>query len=280
MIKDPQAKLDYVFDWSDFLEAGETIVTKTVVVTSGDVVVGASEIQGEVVRAWIDGGTEDSLATVTCSIVTSAGREQDLELNLQIHNPVDYTAIATRIVRSMTGNRWTWPPMQVRDLFNVPPNTCFLQLRAEPVIEVVSVEDYATGEAIDFTRMGSNRIELLDNRCAARRRVDVIYNYGSRPSAIAQRAIQVLASEMYKSDCDDDGCRLPERVTTVNRQGVSWTLIDPMDFIDKGRTGIIEIDMAINAVRTRAKARPRVWSPEFPVPDRLSATELPYPAGV
>lgn len=280
MIKDPEAKLDYVFDWSDFLEESETITSQTTEVTAGDVTVGAGAIQGEVVRVWIEGGTLDSIAEITNHVITSAGRENDLVLNLQIREEVDYTQIATRMVRAMTGNRWTWPPMQVRDLFDVPPGVTFLQLRAEPVLEVVSVEDYSTGDAIAFDRMGSNRIELLDSRCAARRRVDVIYNYGTRPSSIVARAIDVLASEMQKSDCDDDGCRLPERVTTINRQGVSWTVIDPMDFIDKGRTGIIEIDMAINSVRTVAKARPRVFSPEFPVPDRLSAVELPYPAGV
>lgn len=188
----------------------------------------------------------------------------------------DYIAIATSIVRRVTGARWTWPPMQVRDLFDVPPGTRFLQLRGEPLIDVTSVRDYATSKDIGFTRMGSNRIELAAGACRRRTRVDVVYTYGARPSTLVENAIRVLAREMELADSDDKACRLPERVTSVTRQGVSWTVIDPMDFIEKGRTGIIEVDMAINAASAgRAKARPRVFSNEYPPPERLSAVQLP-----
>lgn len=277
MIKDPQDVLRREFDWSAFLDEGEAITSHTVSTESGDVVVGASTLDGSIQEFSISGGTEGSVARVVAHVVTDAGREADRTIDLFVTQPIDYVAVATQIVRRITGGRWTWPPMQVRDLFDVPPGTRFLQLRAEPVLEVVSVLDYKTGSPIEFVRMGSNRIELVDNRCAGRRRIDVTYNYGNRPSAVVLHAIQVLATEMQKADVDDDECRIPSRVVTVNRQGVSWTLIDPMDFLDKGRTGIIEVDMALNASVTKGRARPRVFSVEHPPPDRLSATQLPYP---
>ena len=277
MIKDPQDVLRLEHDWSAFLDEGETITSHTVSTEAGDVVVGPSSLDGNVQKFAVSGGTEGSTGRVTVHVVTSSDRESDRSWDLFVTQPVDYVAVATQIVRRITGGRWTWPPMQVRDLFDVPPGTRFIQLRAEPVLEVVSVEDYRTGDPITFTRMGSNRIEITDNRCAARRRIDVTYNFGNRPSGVVLHAIQVLAAEMQKADVDDDECRLPSRVTTVNRQGVSWTLIDPMDFIDKGRTGIIEVDMALNSATTKSKARPRVFSVEHPPPDRLSATQLPYP---
>ncbi len=276
MIKDPQDVVQYQFDWTTFLLTGETVVAHTIFVEYGDVVINSNSLAGSVINFELLGGAEGSTSRVTAHIVTSTGREADRSLDLYITQPVDYHRVAMAIVRRITGNRWTWPPMQVRDLYDVPPGTRFLQLRGEPVLTVVQVTDYATSEPIEFTRMGSNRIELSAVGCATRRRVDVVYNYGNKPSGLVTHAVQVLAAEMQKADADDDSCRIPERVTSVTRQGVSWTLIDPMDFIDRGRTGIVEVDMAINAATTKGKARPRVWSPEFPVPDRLSAVQLDF----
>ena len=60
-------------------------------------------------------------------------------------------------------------------------------------------------------------------------------------------------------------CSLPERVTSVSRQGMSWTLLDPQDFLESGRTGIYEIDLMLASLNpARALARPRVFSPDLP----------------
>ena len=77
-----------------------------------------------------------------------------------------------------------------------------------------------------------------------------------------QRAVDVLANELLLADSNSPDCRIPERVQSVSRQGVSWTMIDPQDFLDKGRTGIYEVDMLIRAVNpSGAKRRVRVFSP-------------------
>ena len=44
-------------------------------------------------------------------------------------------------------------------------------------------------------------------------------------------------------------CSLPERVTTVTRQGVSWSMLDPMEFLDKRFTGIGRVDSWLATVR-------------------------------
>lgn len=73
---DPQARLDYTWDWSSWLAAGETITTATVAPVDGLTISGASTAAGKV-SVWISGGTTGQHYRVTCHIVTSAGREDD-----------------------------------------------------------------------------------------------------------------------------------------------------------------------------------------------------------
>lgn len=190
-----------------------------------------------------------------------------------------HDAAATRIVRALTGGRWTWPPVQARELYPAP--TGRIILRGRPVRTVVSVSDYDSGADLAYTQFANGVIELSSYnpimRCAPHgRRVDVTYEYGSKPSPLIQAAIATLSSELASAEADTAECRLPERVTSVNRQGVSWTVIDPQEFLEQGRTGIYEIDLAIKAVGS-SKARARVFSPEFPPPERIETTILPDP---
>lgn len=89
--KDPQARLDYAFDWRNpppdkdagWLEAAETITSYTFTVAAGDVVLDDdSELDG-VVTVWLTGGTVGK-AQVTCHIVTSLGREDDRTMTITV----------------------------------------------------------------------------------------------------------------------------------------------------------------------------------------------------
>lgn len=76
--KDPSARLDWAWDWTDWLADGETITDKTVTVTRGDVALDGSPGEaGGVVTVWITGGTAGTTCWVTCHITTSAGRQDD-----------------------------------------------------------------------------------------------------------------------------------------------------------------------------------------------------------
>jgi len=57
-----------------------------------------------------------------------------------------------------------------------------------------------------------------------------------------------LAEQFLRNDTGES-CQLPERVTSISRQGVSWSMLDSMDFLDKGLTGIGRIDQWLSAVR-------------------------------
>ena len=94
--KDPQAVLDYKFDWkaltndtgsSDWLATSETISSKTVTASSG-ITVDSSSITdtNTSVTVWLSGGTVGVEYTVTCQIVTSAGRTDERTITIRVQD--------------------------------------------------------------------------------------------------------------------------------------------------------------------------------------------------
>lgn len=58
----------------------------------------------------------------------------------------------------------------------------------------------------------------------------------------------ILACEYAKALCNDSSCRLPKRVTTITRQGLTMGLLDNFQGIETGYTGIWEIDDWISSM--------------------------------
>lgn len=85
MIKDPQAILDYSFDWSQWLSDGETIITHTVT-TVGSIDVESSTHASGVVTVWLGGGSVDTSVTVACLITTSQARHDERTMTIAIRN--------------------------------------------------------------------------------------------------------------------------------------------------------------------------------------------------
>lgn len=77
--KDPDAVLDYQWDWAGakpWLTDGDTIVDYTITVPAG-LTLDSSEATDTTVTAWLSGGIDRETYSVTCHIVTAAGREDD-----------------------------------------------------------------------------------------------------------------------------------------------------------------------------------------------------------
>jgi hypothetical protein len=92
----------------------------------------------------------------------------------------------------------------------------------------------------------------------------ITYRWGLAPPAMGVRECVVLALEFAKAVTGDAGCRLPKRVTSVSRQGVSMTMIDPQKFLDDGRTGLTDVDLWLASVNPKARPeRGSVWSPDL-----------------
>lgn len=69
-IKDPNAVLDYGFDWSDWLEDDETLATATWTVPTG-ITKDSQDESDSVTVIWLSGGTAGKDYYVSCKITTS-----------------------------------------------------------------------------------------------------------------------------------------------------------------------------------------------------------------
>lgn len=93
----------------------------------------------------------------------------------------------------------------------------------------------------------------------------VAYTYGTPPDRGGVNACVWLAHELGKFECGDTSCRLPKRVTSITRQGVSIAVIDSMKFFEIRKTGLYEVDQWLTAVNPAGRQRrARVWSPDIP----------------
>ena len=92
-LKDPDAVLDYKFDWkastngsgsSDWLESGETISSRTITADSG-ITVDSSSITdtSTTVTVWLSGGTAGLDYDVACLITTSASRTDERTITIK-----------------------------------------------------------------------------------------------------------------------------------------------------------------------------------------------------
>ena len=68
--KDPDATLDYSWDWSQWLQNGETIASAQIIADVG-ITVGSTTTGVATVVAWLSGGTVGQTYTVTCRVTTS-----------------------------------------------------------------------------------------------------------------------------------------------------------------------------------------------------------------
>jgi hypothetical protein len=80
-----------------------------------------------------------------------------------------------------------------------------------------------------------------------------------------QRALGELMSELYKACKNDKTCCLPRGVQTIAKQGLSLNVLQPLEFLDKGKTGLYWTDLWLSAVNPLARREgARVTSPDWP----------------
>lgn len=82
-LKDGSAVLDYVVDWSAWLDDAETLTAATVTAATG-ITVDSSSHDDTTVTFWLSGGTDGQDYTVTCHVTTSAGRQDDRTVRIRV----------------------------------------------------------------------------------------------------------------------------------------------------------------------------------------------------
>lgn len=142
-----------------------------------------------------------------------------------------------------------------------------------PVSRVVSVT--VDGVALDVTP-GTGDVRIVDDRWLIRSNGQhwpccqnlaapltepgtwgITYEYGVVPEPPALLAAEVLACELVAGWAGGD-CNLPQRLTQLTYEGATMSVLDPFDFLDGGRFGIYEVDLAVtiyNPQRLQRTAR-------------------------
>ena len=82
-LKDPSAVLDWMFDWTDWLASGETIISHTITADTGITADSSTESDGKV-TVWLSGGTAGINYKVACKITTSAGRTDERTIWIKV----------------------------------------------------------------------------------------------------------------------------------------------------------------------------------------------------
>lgn len=92
----------------------------------------------------------------------------------------------------------------------------------------------------------------------------VTYSRGRPVPEAGRSALSELACELCLACIGDKCCKLPSRVTSIQRQGVTFAMLDPMTFIDYGRTGLYMVDLWLKTVNPNARSRgAAVLSPDI-----------------
>lgn len=172
----------------------------------------------------------------------------------------------------------TNPALITGNMYNLPKfaeGQRNLRLRNTPVRSIVSVT--YQGRELDPSEYSlrnnsyivqKNSLPWVLNNV---QELEVTYTFGTPIPSAGKRAAARLANELILSDMGSAQCALPERISSVNRQGVSYTVLDPQEFISNGRVGIYEIDLFLAAVNpSKAKKRPKVFLAGGPRAERVN----------
>lgn len=147
---------------------------------------------------------------------------------------------------------------------NIPYPACSID---EVLIDGVVV-DPATYRIHDFrklVRLGAecwpecNDLTKSDSQVGT---WSVTVTYGKEVPELVRLAAAEMACEIIKN-CAGKSCRLPQRLASITRQGVSVSFLDDMAFLDKGLTGLYFVDLAARTYNPKRLARrPLVASPD------------------
>jgi len=155
-----------------------------------------------------------------------------------------------------------------------------VRLRGRKVIKIHTVRD-RDGNVVDpkkYYLADHSTIYGAPNANWNPFNVEVTYTYGTPPPSAGRAAAKLLATELVKMYEGDDTCALPQRVTSISRQGVSYTILDNQDFLENMRTGIYAVDMFLKTANPdKARARARVFSPDTNRARRISAKSPAIP---
>lgn len=155
-----------------------------------------------------------------------------------------------------------------------------LRLRGGPVVKIHNIRD-RFGSIVDPSSYYLSDFSTLQphaGRAWSYCDIEVTYTYGSPPPTAGKAAARLLAQELVKA-FNGASNSLPARVTSISRQGVTYTILDDQDFLDNMRTGIYAVDLFLKMANpAKAIMKSKVFSPDISRGRRVTAKPLPLTA--
>ena len=147
---------------------------------------------------------------------------------------------------------------------NLPDPVCSIeQIKIDGM--VVDPSTYRVDDFHKLVRLGSDEWPKCNDFTKADTEVgtwSITLTHGRPVPALAILGANEMACEIIKN-CIGKPCKLPQRVSSVTRQGISVSFLDDMQFLDKGLTGLYYVDLAARTYNPQRLARrPMAYSPD------------------
>lgn len=147
---------------------------------------------------------------------------------------------------------------------NLPSPVCYVN---QVVVDGVVVDPatYRVDEFRKLVRLGADCWPKCNDLTKPDTEVgtwSVTLTYGKPIPQLVLMAAAEMACEIIKS-CAGKDCRLPKRLTSITRQGITASFLDDMSFLKDGLTGLYFVDLAARTYNPRRlQRRPIVASPD------------------
>lgn len=152
-----------------------------------------------------------------------------------------------------------------------------IRLRGRPVTKVIALRN-KVGTIIDPSKyylVDHSTIHVSAGTPWTPCNTEITYEYGTPVPVAGRMAARTMALEFAKLWAGDDDCALPQRITSVSRQGISYTILDNQEFIDELRTGLYAVDLFLKTTNPdNARRKAKVFTPDVPRARRYTAKPL------
>jgi len=152
-----------------------------------------------------------------------------------------------------------------------------IRLRGRPVTKIIAIRN-KLGAIIDPSKyylVDHSTIHVAAGTPWTPCNTEITYMYGTPVPVAGKMAALTMATEFAKLWAGDDDCALPQRITSVSRQGVSYTILDNQEFIAELRTGLYAVDLFLKTVNPdNARRKSKVFTPDVPRARRYTAKPL------
>lgn len=162
----------------------------------------------------------------------------------------------------------------------VPVRRLTTTFRPLSAVSSIVTDDGVTAWSEDWEQIGQsiytqgNYVLGVSRVCGPRvRKLRLTYRYGSTVTTATRTTLLYYARQLYLAGPlgNLDECQLPERVVSINREGISMSLVDPQNFLDRGRTGVTRVDQWLASYHGRTGLRSSgVFSADCPPPLNVS----------